>query len=269
MMERTSRQCDMATIQIISSDREKGEAICAALRATGHRPTAGPMTEQRRRELLDSPPDAVVLDLDRAPATCRDLGLFLRVQPITRGCLLVYLDGKPEKVDSVRALLPDACYTSSGNLITDLEHGLQNQPENPIVPDSVFAGYRGRPLSAKLGIKLGMVVALVNAPPGFEAMLDPLPDRTRLSRSNPTNPRLTLWFTTSLADLRAGLSQRLQDAEPGKIWIIWPKKASGFDTDLTQVIVRQAGLAANWVDFKVCSIDQTWTGLCFTARRKK
>ena len=51
------------------------------------------------------------------------------------------------------------------------------------------------------------------------------------------------------------------------LWIAWPKKASGVATDLTENVVREFGLTAGWVDYKVCAIDETWSGLCF-ARRK-
>jgi hypothetical protein len=51
------------------------------------------------------------------------------------------------------------------------------------------------------------------------------------------------------------------------LWIAWPKKASGIVTDLTQQRVREAGLNAGMVDFKVCSIDKTWSGLLFTRRK--
>ena len=49
--------------------------------------------------------------------------------------------------------------------------------------------------------------------------------------------------------------------------MIWPKKASGVKSDLDGNIVRETGLSAGWVDFKVCSIDQTWSGLAFKRRR--
>jgi hypothetical protein len=54
----------------------------------------------------------------------------------------------------------------------------------------------------------------------------------------------------------------------GGLWIAWPKKASGMPTDLTQTDVRRAGLASGLVDYKICAIDATWSGLLF-ARRKK
>jgi len=52
------------------------------------------------------------------------------------------------------------------------------------------------------------------------------------------------------------------------LWILWPKQASKLQTDLGQAYVREAGLAAGMVDFKICSIDETWSGLRFKLRKK-
>jgi hypothetical protein len=62
-----------------------------------------------------------------------------------------------------------------------------------------------------------------------------------------------------------GLAKALP--EKSALWIAWPKKASGVKTDLNENLVRDFGLDAGWVDYKVCAIDATWSGLCF-ARRK-
>ena len=32
-------------------------------------------------------------------------------------------------------------------------------------------------------------------------------------------------------------------------------------------VVREAGLDGGWVDFKVCSVDETWSGLAFKRRK--
>jgi len=259
----------MVRVQIISSDSEKREDLTAALEGAGYEVAASSMSEKLRHQLLAAPPGAIVIDLERAPATGRDLGLYLRVQSATRRCTLLFLDGKPEKVAEIQALLPDACYSTGGTLVEDLERGLQNQPARPVVPASVFAGYSGRPLPDKLGLKPGMSVNLIDAPDEFEALLMPLPENLQLSYDGCTAPDLTLWFTTSLEALTADLPIRLQQARPGNIWIFWPKRSSGVDSDLTQAAVRKAGLEANWVDFKVCAVDQTWTALCFSARKEK
>ena len=56
-------------------------------------------------------------------------------------------------------------------------------------------------------------------------------------------------------------------AEGGGMWIAWRKKASGVETDLTEAFVRKYGLDRGLVDYKICAIDGTWSGLKF-ARRK-
>jgi hypothetical protein len=53
------------------------------------------------------------------------------------------------------------------------------------------------------------------------------------------------------------------------LWIAWPKKASGVASDLTQNDVRRIGLAAGLVDFKICAIDETWSGLKFVKRSQE
>src|SRR5438094_1370532 len=52
------------------------------------------------------------------------------------------------------------------------------------------------------------------------------------------------------------------------LWVSWPKKTSGVQTDLTENIVRDIGLAAGLVDVKVCAIDDVWSGLKFVYRVK-
>jgi hypothetical protein len=69
------------------------------------------------------------------------------------------------------------------------------------------------------------------------------------------------------------LTERFDDAKAaiapgGTLWICWPKKASGVETDLGQVEVRRHGMDRGLVDFKVAAIDQTWSGLRF-ARKKR
>ena len=51
-------------------------------------------------------------------------------------------------------------------------------------------------------------------------------------------------------------------------WLIWPKKASGVKTDLDGNVVREAGLAGGLVDFKICSVDATWSGLAFKRKTR-
>ena len=45
------------------------------------------------------------------------------------------------------------------------------------------------------------------------------------------------------------------------------KQGAAVPSGLTQAAVRSAGLAAGLVDYKIASIDATWSGLLFTRRK--
>lgn len=54
----------------------------------------------------------------------------------------------------------------------------------------------------------------------------------------------------------------------GMLWISWPKSSSGLETDLSENIVRRAGLDSGLVDVKIVAVDETWSGLKFVFRLK-
>jgi len=131
----------------------------------------------------------------------------------------------------------------------------------------VTAGYSGTPLVKKLGIKAGFTVALLDEPPDFRLLLEDLPEKVQFNEDLESPCDLVLWFVRSLIELEAGISQVSQKPGRSGVWIIWPKKASGVQTDLREADVRSAGLAYGLVDYKVSAIDSTWSGLKFTRRK--
>lgn len=79
---------------------------------------------------------------------------------------------------------------------------------------------------------------------------------------------LVLPFIRGRAELEKRFATGVRTiADGGSIWMVWPKKASATPCDLTQAEVRSYGLARGLVDYKVASIDATWTGLRFARRR--
>lgn len=50
------------------------------------------------------------------------------------------------------------------------------------------------------------------------------------------------------------------------LWISWPKKSSGVHTDISEQDLRDIVLPYDWVDIKVCAIDDTWSALKFVRR---
>jgi CheY-like chemotaxis protein len=221
------------------------------------------------RDLRNDPPDAMVIDLSRLPSQGRDIALAIRHQKSTRNIPLVLVEGDEEKVKRIQEHLPDAVYTTWDKMDKALKHALAHPPTDPIVPKSRLAGYSGTPLVKKLGIKSNSTVILINAPKDFEKSLGKLPEGVRLSRKNSGSRDITIWFVKLTKELEGHIDKIAKKVEKGCLWIVWPKKTSGVLSDLTQNHVRKVGLASGLVDYKICSVDETWSGLLFSWRKSK
>jgi hypothetical protein len=133
-----------------------------------------------------------------------------------------------------------------------------------------MAGYSSTSLPAKLGIKDGARVAFVRAPTEFAAALGALPDGVTVRERLRGPLDVIVVFVTRRRDLERRLAalRRAMDPAAG-LWVAWPKRASGVQTDMTEDIVREVALPTGLVDNKVCAIDDTWSGLRLVIRRSE
>ena len=221
------------------------------------------------RALRSDPPGALLIDLSRLPSHGRVVALTVRQSKWTRAIPLVFVDGDPEKVAQLKELLPDATYTSWARIRTAISRAVANAPLQPVIPPPSSSGYSGTALPKKLGIKPESTVALIHAPADFESTLGELPDNVTLRRSIRGVCDIAVWFAVTNRDLDQCLRILAGNPKFKTIWIAWPKQASGKPTELTQQQIRESVLAVGWVDFKVCAIDATWSGLCFARRKNR
>jgi hypothetical protein len=78
---------------------------------------------------------------------------------------------------------------------------------------------------------------------------------------------VVVFFTTRRSDLEGRFDSLKSTLDPADgLWIAWPKKAAGIETDLSFDVVQHAGLAAGLVDNKSCAIDERWQALRFVYR---
>ena len=222
---------------------------------------------QLLRDLRNHPPDAILIDLSRLPSQGRDIGLLLRQGKSTRLIPLIFLNGEGEKLGRVKQLLPDASFATRTNLLQSLKRAIANPPVQPVEVKSVFDAYAGTPLVKKLGIKPDSTLMLRHAPPGFEKKLKGLPPGVTVRRNGKTRSDLTLWFNRSRAEYLSTIKKMASSLGEGRLWVVWPKLGGKLAGDLTEKIVRTYGLESGLVDFKICSIDETWSALLFTRRK--
>jgi hypothetical protein len=132
-----------------------------------------------------------------------------------------------------------------------------------------MAGYSATPLVGKLGFKAGMKVAVLDAPEGFGDTLGGLPDGVAVARRLGAGKDMVIVFVTERAVLVKRLDAlRTAIAPAGMIWVAWPKRASGVQTDVTEDVIREVVLPAGLVDVKVCAVDATWSGLKLEIRKE-
>jgi hypothetical protein len=131
-----------------------------------------------------------------------------------------------------------------------------------------LTGYSGTPLARKLGIKPGMKAFFCGAPAAVVAQLKPALAEVRIVRSLEPELDLIFGFARRASDLRKEFAAwRRHLAKSGCIWVSWPKKTSGIETDLTDAVVRAVGLKGSLVDIKVCAVDEQWSALKFVYRK--
>jgi hypothetical protein len=123
-------------------------------------------------------------------------------------------------------------------------------------------GYSGTPLEKKLGIRENFKLRLINIPGNYFDLFSTLPENIQIIEDTRIKKNFIHYFTKESKEFYFLLPVLKSEIEPdGMIWVSWPKKASGIVSDITEDFIRNYALKTGLVDIKVCSVDETWSGL--------
>jgi len=257
-------------IRLVHWKQEEVPERAARLEAAGYAVDgAVPGTSIGVKQLRENPPAAFVIDLGRLPSHGREVAHSLRQSKALRSIPIVFVAGAAEKVAAIEAELPDAAYATWEEIGSALSGAIATPPSDPVVPESGSGPRSGRPLARKLGIKPDSIVVLVDPPDAADALFEPLPDGVALRHGSRGRREMTIWFATSRQVLERRFGAVAKAVGEGTLWMAWPKRSSGVETDLSEDAVRAVALPAGMVDTKVCAIDETWSGLRLTRRRTR
>ena len=127
------------------------------------------------------------------------------------------------------------------------------------------AGYSGKPLFQKLGLKPGMTCLPIKPPEHYPDLVAGAEDVRFIRRAAPAD--LVHVFCRRRSEVGPLFGRALKSVRAGgMIWVSWPKKSSPLYKDLTEQDFRDHILPQGWVDVKVCAVDQVWSGLKFLRR---
>jgi hypothetical protein len=121
-------------------------------------------------------------------------------------------------------------------------------------------GRAGTPLARKLGVKEGHRLGLFHAPADWE--IERLPAGVRISRDKGSEADVVVAFFHDLGSLQREVARLARTIVPdGALWLAWPRRAAGHESDITDNGIRAAVLPLGLVDVKVAALGDHWSGL--------
>jgi predicted transport protein len=119
-------------------------------------------------------------------------------------------------------------------------------------------------IGKKLRIKSGHSIAIINAPQGYLQLKGPFQDETDVAYELAGSYDLILGFVRTSLDLSDLVPQLLKALKlDSLLWIAYPKKSSGIETDLSRDegwdAINKAGLRP----VAMISIDSSWSAVRF------
>ncbi|TGL44351.1 DUF3052 domain-containing protein [Leptospira perdikensis] len=132
------------------------------------------------------------------------------------------------------------------------------------------AGYSGKPLIEKLGIKESMILHFINLPSkDFIKDWGTLPKQIQILDKPKSGLDMIHFFTLSSKEYFQKLPKLIKFIKPtGMIWISWPKKSAKIPSDMNEDLIRNFALELGLVDIKVCAVDEIWSGLKLVIRKE-
>jgi CheY-like chemotaxis protein len=256
----------MARIRLMHSRAAEAARYIDALRAAGLKVEYDEkLSLALLKRFRESPPDAFVIDLSRLPSHGREVAITLRQSPRTRQVPIVFCDGDEEKVEKVRAVLPDASYCTLAKLPAAVRKAMANRPANPVKPLQMMDRYAGRTAAQKLGVKPSSTLALIDAPRDALQAMGELPEGVEIL-DGAGAADVTLCFVRDAHSLLDMLSKVRKLAKRSKLWILWRKGGAAARGDVTEPVLRQTANDLGLVDYKICSVNAVWSAMLFASR---
>lgn len=131
------------------------------------------------------------------------------------------------------------------------------------------SGYSDTPLAKKLALKDGMRVWFLDMPDTVRKEIEDF----GVTLSEEKLPTPGLHAAHIFVDQRTALEKHLATLRKfldpaGQVWVSWPKKASGVETDITEDTIREIALPMGFVDIKICAVNAVWSGLKLVIRKE-
>lgn len=218
--------------------------------------------------IRDNAPAAIVIDLDRLPSHGRAVATALRTSASTCHIPIVFAGGTDEKVEIAQQEHPEAVFAPWKSVAVSVRKAIKNAPLLPVKPRRAIERYPSG-LARKLGLLTAGPCALIGAPEGFADNIADLPEEYAFQSKGTSETKLIVWFVRSADEMAMALERSSVHMPIGaSLWIVHPKRSGSLRCDFVSDDVRRAGIEVGLVDYKICAVDDDWTGMKFARKRK-
>ncbi len=119
------------------------------------------------------------------------------------------------------------------------------------------------PLNKKLLVRPGYGVRIMNAPDGYERVVEPLPEGAAIRQEDGPFDCVIL-FATNRAEVDRYAPQAIGAVKTGGLlWLCYPKGTSGIKTDINRDKGWDAVRNAGWEGVSLIAIDDKWSAMRF------
>jgi hypothetical protein len=120
------------------------------------------------------------------------------------------------------------------------------------------------PIARKLQVKPNHQVAVVNAPEGYAALLEPLPEGARLLAAPAGGADVVQVFVRDQAELERVGRPVLGSVRPGGLlWVCYPKGGRKAGSDLSRDVLWELMSRGGLAGVTLVAIDDTWSCMRF------
>lgn len=261
----------MARVRLIHWKSAESGPLIDILRKAGHDVEyEEKFTSKLLPVIRAAPPQVFVLDLSRMPSHSRYVAAAFRQSPKTRHVPIVFVDGEPEKVALIRGQFPDALFAALAKVPSTIKAAMKLKPVSPVAPGRLFS-YHPRTAAQKMGIAKNARIGVIDGPRDYERVIGAVADGVEFVEGAQPDCTMLIWFVTDpdtyiemLPRMRVLLSKSKL-----RLWVLWKKGGTTRSGAVTQPLIREAGQEFGLVDYKICAVDKSWSGIALTLKKPR
>jgi hypothetical protein len=122
-------------------------------------------------------------------------------------------------------------------------------------------------LVKKLHLKPGVRFVAANPPAGFDRTLGKLPAGVTRDKSLTRNLDVVLMFVLNKKELKGQWPKAIASMKAdGALWVAYPKKSSGVESDLTMAPDWEVNKNSPWQPVSSIAVDDMWSAVRFRQR---